>query len=166
MKKYKLPTPFLFSVCLLFSAGILYHFLSNSSDVGPYRCTTQLFQESRPTRTGEKPVQVSVSMNVLQQDKEGGFFSVTGIVEANNETYNLNRTIYFSQPSKSEYGMKQLTLINVAVYSDDTTPEKLWVEQILPQDKNKVYHIETKRINDNTVMISAPSSLHLLCVMR
>lgn len=166
MKKNKSLTLFIFSACLLFSAGMLYHFLSTSSDVGPYRCTTQLFQESRPTYKGEKPVQVSVSMNVLQQDKEGGFFSVSGIVEANNETYNLNRTIYFSQPSKSEHGMKQLTLINVAVYSDDTTPEELWVGQILPQDEDKVYHIETKRVNDNTVIISAPSALHLLCVMR
>lgn len=150
-------------ILLIFSIYLIY--TKYHTDIGSFRCTAQFEQKSFSTNELDDQVKTSAFITVFFTDKNSGFFSMTGAVETKNKTYNLSRRSDFSLAPKTLHGVRMVTIIKENVNPVDSTPEDIWRQNISPGEKGIPFHMITKKIGENTLLITSLSFPLLICVI-
>ncbi|CAI0927828.1 MAG: hypothetical protein WCD24_15245 [Serratia inhibens] len=102
-------------------------------------------------------------LTLFLKDEHGGFFSLSGKVSTKEKNYLLARKSYFTLTQHEINQVKQATITKVIKHPSDTTPDPLWLADILPELPGIDFHIEIWRLKDNLMMVKSINTGYLIC---
>jgi len=98
----------------------------------------------------------------LKSDREG-FFSMAGKIKTRDKSYLLSRVSYFTFAPQEINQVKQAKIVNVIKHPIDTTPEKIWQTDLMPERPGVNFHIEIWPLKDNLLLVKSLNTGFLIC---
>ena len=102
-------------------------------------------------------------LTLFLKNNNEGFLSLTGMVKTKENNYLLARISYFTLAQHEINQVKQATITKVIKHPSDTTPDPLWLADILPELPGIDFHIEIWRLKDNLMMVKSINTGYLIC---
>lgn len=98
----------------------------------------------------------------LKSESEG-LFRLVGNVKAGGKSHLLSRTSYFSLAPQEINQAKQANIVKVIKHPSDTTPEDIWLADILPELPGIDFQIEIRRLKNNLILVKSLNTGYLIC---
>lgn len=147
-------------LALLNALFFLLFFSFSTSAEGPFKCTsyykTYIEKEHDFTLFYGR-------LTLFLKNEHKGFFELVGKLKTNENSYLLYRTAYFTLTPQEIRQVKQANIVRVAKHPSDTTPENIWLADILPQLPGIDFQIEILRLKDNLILVKSLNTGYLIC---
>ncbi|AOE97951.1 hypothetical protein G4234_00315 [Serratia marcescens] len=102
-------------------------------------------------------------LTLFLKNEHEGFFSLLGKVKTDENSYLLSRFSYFTLAPQKINQVKQANISKVITHPSDTTPEDLWLADILPALPGIDFQIEIWRLKDNLILVKSINTGYLIC---
>lgn len=138
----------------------LLFFSFNTLAEEPFKCTSHykiMIENDRG------PVQFDGRITLFLKNEKEGIFSLTGKVKTSKKSYLLFRTSHFSLVPQEINPIKQANITKVIKHPSDTTPEDIWLADILPEMPGIDFQIEIWHLRSNLILIKSLNSGYLIC---
>lgn len=101
----------------------------------------------------------------LKNDREG-FFGFIGKVKTKDNHYLLSRTVVFTMATHELNESNQVTIGKVFKHPSDTTPEDIWLADILPQLPGIDFQVEVRHLKNNLLLVKSLTTAYLICAVE
>lgn len=102
-------------------------------------------------------------LTLFLKNEQEGFFTLLGKVKTDKNSYLLSRASYFSMVPQEINSVKQATITKVVKHPSDTTPESVWLADIMPELPGIDLQIEIWRLKDNLILVKSINTGYLIC---
>ncbi|HEJ7990404.1 TPA: hypothetical protein SMI27_001045 [Serratia liquefaciens] len=102
-------------------------------------------------------------ITLFLKNEHEGFFSLTGKIKTNKNSYLLSRTAYFTLAPQEIKKVNQTNIVKVNKHPSDITPEDIWLTDILPELPGIDFQIEIWQLKDDLILVKSLNTGYLIC---
>ncbi|CAI2006528.1 TPA: hypothetical protein ACSTLY_004229 [Serratia fonticola] len=141
--------------------GLWYYSLQQGRK--PFRCDAQ--QVSVQVKA-QKSIVLNANSTIIFSSSNTGIIFITGSIKEDDTRYLLDRKIFFTITPSEIKGTDNTQLTHEEVHPGDNTPNKIWINILLPEIQRIGFYTETIPLHHNALLIRGVTNPFLACTKQ